>query len=268
MSDAGDLVRLGMALARAQPDRREPSASAMVVIGEAATGAVPILMSCDDGQQYWSKGPGNPHGNLCLAHEWVISELSRVLGSPLCHGILMDVDEELVAGMTVQGKPREPGIWFGSRLVRGEEATRLQFAHRDGNPARIPHYLALRHLCLGVDEQFIFERADEDRVWSIDHGLWFSNADGDWTDWGGLDAFDGQAWPEPEGASDPHLDPRAFHDAANAVLALSPEVLGEVTGSVPVDWGISDNDLERLALFIYRRRELVAHQLRARASHR
>lgn len=263
-----DAVRSGMALARLDPDRGVPTTTAVLIANAADTGAVPLLASCDDQRRYWVKGPGNPHGNLCLTHEWVISELARRIGAPLPEGRLITVPGELVSGMRVAGALRRSGIWFGSSLVIGEERRELQFATKDGNPSRIPYYLALWHLCLGIDSQFVYEKNDHDRLWSIDHGLWFDNGEGDWTDLGGLDVYLDQKWAEPPWLGTRKIDGTALHQAAQAVLDLTAEELGEVTGSVPVDWQIHDQHLEELALFIFRRRELVADQLRARASHR
>lgn len=258
-------VSVGIAYSRADPNKGYPSTSAVAFIREALTGARPLLLVCDDGQTYWAKGPGNPHGNLTLVHEWFISELSRTMGGPLPRGVLIEVDGSLLEGQNIDGQARESGTWFGSQLLQGEEHTALQLAQRDGNPERIPFYLALWHLCLGIDAQFIFERSADDRVWSIDHGLWFSNADGDWTDLGGLDVFCSMTWDDPEWSGSQSISPEALLKAADAIENLHAEVLGEIAGSVPVDWGVRDEDLEHLALFIHKRRELVSGQLRARA---
>lgn len=264
----GDLsaVQAGVARSLMDRDKGEPSVLGVALIKEARTGARPLMVSGGDRETYWAKGPGNPHGNLTLAHEWVMSELSRTLGGPLASGVLLDVDEDLLQGWTIDGVKREAGTWFGSRLIAGEERTALQFAQRDGNPERIPYYLALWHLCLGVDAQFIFDKAENDRVWSIDHGLWFANGEGDWTDLGGLEVLREQAWPDPEWVGSRAVDPKTLHEAADAVTALSAEHLGEITGSVPLQWNIHQNALADLGLFIYERRERVSNHLRVLAS--
>lgn len=62
------------------------------------------------------------------------------------------------------------------------------------------------------------------------------------------------------------LDVQACLEAATAIEALTGEVVGEIVGSVPVEWGISDDDLEHLAEFILTRRPLTAATLRARTN--
>lgn len=266
MDDHTAAIRRGMDYARTSETTGQASAAAFAVIRSADTGAKPLLVACDDGHQYWAKGPGNPHGNLSLAHEWVISELSRALQGPLPVGVLIEVDDSLLIGASVNGTPRTGSTWFGSRVILGEEATYLQHANHDGNSHRLPYYLALWHLCLGVDPQFVYERAEHDRVWSIDHGLWFDNAAGDWTELGGLNSLAGCRWEDPQWRGVRKLDVQACLEAATEVEALTGEVVGEIVGSVPVEWGISDDDLEHLAEFILTRRPITAATLRARTN--
>lgn len=266
MDDHTAAIRRGFDYARTSETAAQASTAAFAVLRSADTGAKPLLIACDDGHEYWAKGPGNPHGNLALAHEWVISELSRVLHGPLPPGVLIEVDDSLLSGTGIAGGPLTGGTWFGSRVILGEEATYLQHADHDGNPQRLPGYLALWHLCLGVDPQFIYERAERDRVWSIDHGLWFDNGAGDWTDLGGLEPLSGHRWDDPEWHGPRELDAQSCLEAAVAVEALTGEVLGEIMGTVPVEWGIRDDDLEHLATFIITRRPLTTAMLRARTN--
>lgn len=268
---ASDVQAVRAAVARSLTDRDcgEPSVVAVALIRDAMTGARPLMVAGDDRHTYWAKGPGNPHGDLTLAHEWVMSEISRHIGGPLAPGVLLEVDDDLLQGWTIDGSRREAGTWFGSRLVSGEERTALQLAHRDGNPERIPYYLALWHLCLGVDAQFIYDKAQDDRVWSIDHGMWFANGDGDWNEQaGGLDVFSGQVWPDPDWVGSRSVNPQTLHDAADALMALSAERLGEITGSVPVQWNLDPESRVELAMFVLQRRRQVSDQLRAYAAQR
>lgn len=259
-------IQTGVARSLASLDTGEPTVVGVVFIKEAMTGARPLMLAGEDRETYWAKGPGNPHGNLSLAHEWIVSELSRTIGGPLAPGVLLDIDSDLLQGLAIDGVRREAGTWFGSRVISGEESTSLQLAKRDGNPERIPYYLALWHLCLGFDSQFVFDKSQNDQVWSIDHGLWFANGAGDWTESGGLDDMLNYAWPEPDWEGSRSVNGPTLHDAADALLALSAESLGEITGSVPLQWNIRREDLEHLALFIYRRRVRVSDQLRALAA--
>lgn len=250
----------------ASQSRGEPSVAATLYVDDSPeTGAKPLHFVGDDGRSYWTKWPGNPHGALSMAHEWIVSRLALSLAAPACEGVLIYVDSDLVQGLSIGGVQPRGGVWFGSRFVNGVESTRIERVSRDGNAQRVPAYLALWNLCLGCDEQFIYDQSSDSQVWSIDHGLWFDSHEGDWTPELLARAVE-RGWDQPDWSGSRRVDPRSLHEAATALEQLSSETIGDVVGNVPVEWKVSDEQLLALGEFIHNRRKPVAQLLRSAAA--
>jgi HipA-like protein len=248
--------------ALSSPNRAAPQASARLLVRDASTGARPVLAAADNGKSYWLKWPGNPHGNLSLAHELIVARIGEVIGAPVRPTCLVFVDQALVESYYIDGQRLPSGLYVGSELLPDvEEHTSISRVARDGNAQRFPHYLALWDLCLGTDLQLLFHLSEHHQVWSIDHGLWFDSQEGDWTS-DLLSARVNRPWPWPAEELPNGLDDGALVAAADAVGGLTMENLAGAIGCVPLEWGISDGALRTLALFVYDRRSVVAKRLR------
>jgi hypothetical protein len=253
--------------ALADPHRGEPETSAVLYIRSASTGSFPILLSADDGNRYWAKWPGNPHGNKSLVNEWVVLKLGEEIGAPVRPGALVQVEQEFIGDLRFNGVAPSPGTFFGSRFQAGsEEQTQIGFVGKDGNAERFARFLALWELCMGDDAQFLYSHTDDLQVWSIDHGLWFNCMEGDWTP-AQLAAWTEESWEWPEGRFPAGLSARELHEAANSLDRLTSGAIGRAVGGVPVDWEVPDDELYALAYFIHCRRGAVASRLRAAATH-
>ncbi|TDU89673.1 hypothetical protein EV138_3248 [Kribbella voronezhensis] len=251
-----------LAAALRKADRAAPQASAQLFVRDASTGAKPVLAVADNGKSYWLKWPGNPHGNLSLAHELIVARIGQLIGAPVRPTPLVYVDRALVESYFIDGQRLPSGLYVGSELLPDvEEHTSITRVARDGNAQRFAHYLALWDLCLGTDLQLLYHLPEHDQVWSIDHGLWFDSLEGDWTQTL-LSGRINEPWPWPDEVLPRGLDRKALTAAASAVAALTIGDLAGAIGSVPLEWGISDHALCTLALFVHARRSTVANRLR------
>lgn len=248
------------------PDRAPAKASAQLIIRMAGTGAEPVLAVADDGQRYWLKWPGNPHGNLSLLHEVVVAAVGELLGAPVRRISLISVDAALVTDTYAKDGRRLPtGLYAGSELLADvEENTVIDGVRRDGNSSRFAYFLALWDLCLGTDLQLLYHLAANDQVWSIDHGLWFDSLEVNWSP-EHLAKRDGLPWDWPDTAEGQPFSADALRGAAAAVDALTCKDLADVMSGVPLTWSIADGTLLTLARFIYERRSAVSERLREAA---
>jgi len=243
-------------------DRAAPQAYAQLFVRDASTGARPVLAVAGNGKSYWLKWPGNPHGNLSLAHELIVARVGELIGAPVRPTHLVYVDQALVESYYIDGHRLPSGVYVGSELLPDvEEHTSITRVTRDGNARRFPHYLALWDLCLGTDLQLLFHLSEHHQVWSIDHGLWFDSLEGNWTS-DHLSARVNVPWPWPNEGLLRGLDGVALAAAADAVGGLTMENLASAIGCVPLEWGVSDQALRTLALFVHTRRSAVAKRLR------
>jgi hypothetical protein len=237
--------------ALADPRRGVAGVSAQALLQVADTGARPVLAVADNGRRYWMKWPGNPHGNLSLVHELVVY-----------------VEDALVRDSYANGTRLPGGTYVGSEMLRDvEESTQITRVARDGNSERFAYYLALWDLCLGTDLQLLYHLAERDRVWSIDHGLWFDSIEGDWTP-DLLAARVKTPWPWPDEVQLGSLKVAALSAVAESVDLLSSHDLARTIGEVPLEWGVADETLRTLAFFVYSRRTKVSERLREAAEGR
>lgn len=224
-----------------------------------------MLLRCSNGKSYWSKWPGNPHGNLSLFNELIVAGIAAALGAPFRPVKLVHVSDELVADLQIAGQRLPGGIYMGSELLEhSEEATEVSRVKSDGNRERYAFLLAVFDLCLGDDMQLLHDQDDDQAVWSIDHGLWFWSTEGDWTPaaLAGMVQSAGMWSARPPG-----LSVEALLQAADGVEQLTAEDLAPIWASAPAAWGIEDEHRAALLQFVLDRRSGVSGRLRSLSSY-
>lgn len=229
------------------------------------SGSRPFLGITGDGRRFWVKYLGNQHGIDSLVSERVVAAMARKIDAPMRASVLVDVPEWLTSDGRLIGSGVQPGPAHGSEFLDNcIEKTVLDSVSRDGNRYRQPKFIALWELFLGVDEQWLYDHANDHQVWSFDHGCWTNGGEpqemtaGDYerllNTWGGWDG------------SVKGMDSQSFIDASDRLVALTVADFIDVVASVPVPWGIPDGLLECLAWWLHVRRFHVAERMRALAA--
>lgn len=191
-----------------------------------------------------------------------MARVGELIDAPVRPVRLIYVDDALTDGIRVDGYALPGGTHVGSEVLpQAEELTTVDRISHDGNARRFAAYLALWELCLGTDPQLLYDLSQSDTVWSIDHGLWFESLESDWTE-EHLDSRIDEPWPPPRGSQLGGLAADALLDAADRLGDLSEQELSRGVAAVPLEWGVSDEQLTTLAAFIDKRRVRVAKRLR------
>lgn len=253
---------LGLLAARARP---MPEAAIFAIAQVASTGSVPFLGLAVNGGRYWVKCIGNPHGVDSLMAERVVEALARKLDAPMRPSVLVEVPEHLIHDPRLLGSGNQAGVAHGSLLLESSEVKNvLDCVGRDGNNVRQPRFIALWELCFGEDEQWLYDRDNEEQVWSFDHGYWITGGEPE-----PLTAMDLEvtlrSWKPWEG-SVKGMHPGAFLEVADRLEGLAVTDFIDAVASVPVAWGVSDDLLESLAWWLHQRRMHVAARMRALAN--
>lgn len=231
-----------------------------------SSGAGAFLGIASDSRRYWLKVPGNPQGNQVLANEVIAEELGRRLGAPVRERQLVRVSSDIANGWKdfPVRNITESLIAHASLSVESAiDDDALRYTKRGDNPRRQARLLGLWDLCLGDDEQWLYDTSSAFAIWSYDHGFWFTTGQGDWDSaiLERLVDLDGSWSGPPRG-----LDPGELLRMADELAQLEPKDFLSVVSAVPVEWGVADRDLEGMAWFLHRRREAVGTRLRAMAA--
>lgn len=236
-------------------------ASALVLLRQAPTGADPALVLADDGNSYWVKAMGNPHGATSLLAERLVGLAGEWLGAPVAPSRLIDVPPMLAATWGFQSGARaQPGPAHGSLVVGSRPVELAELTHhgKDGNATRGAIYVALWEWCIGEDAQFLYDTAASMSMWSIDHGLWIGGG-GEWD----TSVFDNPCayqprWTGPVSA----MSRSAFLGAADRLDSFTLDDARAVSQGVPLEWGFTQNELEAAAGWLYARAARVAARMR------
>ncbi|KJL49367.1 hypothetical protein RS84_00075 [Microbacterium hydrocarbonoxydans] len=226
-----------------------------------SSGAGAFLGLGSDGNQYWFKVPGNPQGDRVLVNEVIVEEVGRLIGAPVCRRALALVPPSSSRWTDFPVRPSEhPLVAHASLHVPGAvDDDALAYTRRDDNARRQASLLALWDLCVGDDEQWLYDASNSSSIWSYDHGLWFTTGEGDW-DTSVLERLadlDGAFRNPPAG-----LSKEALLQVADRLESLTPDSYVRAMSAVPLEWGASDHDLESMAWFLYYRAPAVAARTR------
>jgi len=223
------------------------------------------LALADDGRSYWVKVPGNEQGNQVLVNEVVVAEVGAILGAPIRERILVTVPPSMTewSEFPARRSPIPLLAHASLHVPHAEDSDDLHYTKRDDNGRRQAALAGLWDLCVGEDEQWLYDSSASYSIWSYDHGFWFTTGEGDW---------DAEVLQRLLGVANelkdlPHdVDREELDRVADAIAALTPQQLLGVMSAVPVEWGTSDRDLEAMAWFLFNRRDAVAFRLRQIAS--
>ena len=249
----------------ADRERSYPETRIFAVVKVAKTGSVPFLGLAVDGGRYWVKYVGNAHGMESLVSERVVEALARKLNAPMRPSILVDVPDAIMHDPRLLGSGIQAGVAHGSLFLDGcLERSVLDSVGRDGNASRQPRFIALWELCYGEDGQWLYDRANEEQVWSYDHGYWITGGEPNSLTIGALE-ITLKSWKQWDGPIK-GMNPDAFLEVADRLDALTAQDFIDVVASVPLAWGVTDAVLEALAWWLHHRKTYIAKRMRAMAT--
>jgi hypothetical protein len=225
----------------------------------------PFRVTASDQRDYWVKSletcpPG--HGPS-LAIEQIVSRVGRLIGAPVCETSLIRIPADLDGWQPYLGVPIRAGLAHASLSIERAMFGRRTLEQRDANDNQRRHVgvYALYDWCIGADEQWLYDLADDHAVWSHDHGLYLPPAGSGF--WNRHDlvvkADEDHSWRDPPVG----LSAAAANDVADALEKIDRPTLAGVLCSIPAAWPVSDEDLEAVGWFLEHRAPAVASRLRA-----
>ncbi|GAA0426504.1 hypothetical protein [Leifsonia naganoensis] len=241
-----------------------PTLGVLSVLPHSTTGggSGAFLALLSDSQPYFVKPRNNPQGDHTLVAEVVAFGLGQSIGAPVCEGVLVEIPSSMNFEY-VPGRRPSPGIGWGSRVIESAlvSDTWSEFRSKDSNRKRQASLVALWDLCMGGDPQWLHAVSSEYSIWSFDHGLWLAN-EGSWN-LAQLRASVNRGWDDldPRG-----LDAQELRSVASRLDALPREQFQAVCHAVPLEWGVTADELSELANILYLRSQGVVARLMTAAT--
>lgn len=247
-------------LSLARQERRDSYPEVVLVDRVIPTGTKPPLVHADDDNAYILKFLNNDHGPEATINEVVVSVIGEAIGAPVAPWSIVRVPEEL--RQIIDNRIIEPGLAFGSRVVPTVGVERMggtiANVNRDGNINRVPQLIALWHLCNALDIQVVFDSSADNKIYSVDHGLWFGSHPYPW----GLDRRSG--FPEIDEVPllrEPIAD-ECWDRAIQGLYSLDDSLKDRILSAIPTEWNVARNDLEVLVRFVISRKSSAISELR------
>lgn len=260
MADEQDWA--GVSLAR-HDDFDDLSVIAVIEPGQASWGS-PFRALGSDGNSYFVKTLGTcarDWAQGALAIEYVVAQVGKLIGAPVCDGGLIRVPTELAGHSLGRGATLHAGIAHASKALATAEERRgqLAFRHRDHNGSRHVGIYALYDWCFGDDPQWLHDVSDDQTVYSHDHGLYFPPHTGEIRP----DILR-ESRDEPNELPDSRegLHIQSAEDVAQSLEKITRDALVEILRGVPASWPVSDEALVTLGWFLEHRAPAVADRIR------
>lgn len=226
----------------------------------------PFRATASDGHDYFVKSLDTtpPGEGASLAVEFIVAEVGRLIGAPVCQTSLIRIPQAIAGWEPRPGTPLKAGLAHASRaLVRADEQGRPRLAARaqDDNRHRHVGVYALYDWCCGADAQWLYDLDNDSTLYSHDHGLYLPPAGkGGWTIPDLVASADTpSALPDPRDG----LSPAAISKFAAALDAVDRAGLVSIMNRVPLSWPVGDDELDALGWFLEHRAPVVAQRLRA-----
>ncbi len=214
-----------------------------------------------EGEQYWVKTLNNLQHPRVPINEQVVGRAGRLINAPVPDVGTVFIPDALVGWEFRPGHYLEKGIAHAGSAVKSSTETRtLDRRNEDDNQKRHAGILALYDWCWGEDTQWLVVNSEQNAYYSHDHGHYFPG---------------GPAWTEAGVLAQinvPHEHPGGYAGITQLIVNEIAERLSRVTRSVlvtllsaiPIDWPVTDTELESLGFFLEARAESVAARLRAK----
>lgn len=212
------------------------------------TASRPVLLGCDDGGEYVTKGR---QAGRMVVNDHVVHRLGNALEAPTGDVVFVDVPQELI-DEEPQMQHLVSGIAGGTRFIPNCADGGVEHTDVAENRPRFGLLAVLYGWALGGNQQFIYENQPPRLVHSVDHGHFFPN---------------GPDWIEASlaGASAPELDPTIAgtcgftRDEVRTAFAELEEIaedwLDRIIGDVPDSWGLIESERQALGSYLKERRD-------------
>lgn len=220
-----------------------------------ASASRPVLVVCDDLQEYVIKGS---QAGRMIFNDHVTAWLGSALGAPVGKPRFVDVPAELIA-LEPQMAHLAAGVAHGTVWVPDyTEAESVQHADAPDNRVRFAALAVLYGWMQAGNHQFIYKKTPPNLVVSVDHGHFLPGGP-DWT----LASLAGAPPPQVDEVLEAacHFVPAELEGPGRALRSLSDARIAAIVGRPPPTWNVTEGERIALAAYLADRRDRLVDTL-------
>jgi hypothetical protein len=240
----------------------EPPLLGETFIGTLPGGSRARSIKCNDGHVYAVKGQqvGRAISNDCIA-----AQLAALIGAPVPTSAIVEIRQELIA-TSAELSHFTPGPGHGSRIMEDcRDSGGIEHINSGDNRSRFGLLAIFNGWLLHNDRQFLYRKTTPFTVYSADHGHFFPHGP-NWSIASLQQAGPAIADQDIVNACQLTLDD--LHRACLPLQAVEPEQISRSLAMPPVQWGLTPDEREALALYLEKRsRELITAYIRQPPHH-
>lgn len=235
------------------------------VIGRVAdTGSAPFLALASDNNQYWCKSPNSPHQVHAVVNEVAVGIIGHHMMAHVRPWAIIHVPDSLV-GTKIRSKYDEyslPTEVYGSRLLRFASLSYVEGTIPclvdDDNAHNVPKLIALWLLCNPQEDiQILIEKANDNSIWSIDHGLWFDSMEAPWQ----LSTLEEPCGKPRIPRINTPIPSDCWDEAIASLDSVDASIKEELWEAVPGAWSVQRSDCDALIDYALGRKSYARQEL-------
>jgi hypothetical protein len=231
----------------------------LAMLASSAGGSGSFLVEADDGNRYWCKSVNNLQGPKVPVTEQIVGRLGGMLDIATCRVETVLIPPDLAGWEFRPGAALAEGWVHGSAAEEPvTETHNLDHRAHDDNARRHAGYFALWDWLFGSDPQWLIKQPADWMYFSHDHGHYLPGS----PDWSIAQLTTEQDTPHPLSSDPSGLDAVAVGEFADGLEALTRPELAAALSRLPLDWPVTEDELEAVVDFADRRRLPTAGRLR------
>ena len=222
-------------------------------------GSGTFLAADTERNQWWVKPLNNLQGERVIVTEAIVGEVGRLIEAPVCETRVVTLSESIRGWEFRPHSQLEPGFAHACRAVdSAEEHRQLRYRNRDDNRVRHAGVFGLYDWCWGGDDQWLYSKSADMKLFSHDHGWYLPEVGNTWTEESLMARVDDPHAPnEPPGG----MDDAELVRLSARLRGLEADELAGALQTIPANWPVSDKELEAVGWFLHRRAKPVAARL-------
>lgn len=227
----------------------------------------PHLMLCEDGHNYVIKLLSNPQGIKVLVNELICSQLAKRMNLPIPDSKVVFIPKEIINSHPSLKLIQQEGPHFGSRFIPSGilQPSDMDLA-RCTNIGQATDIILFdywldnndRHNWMPANQNLIVTGGSEPKIWMIDQANVFNGPH--WSTEMLLKKMNNYKayWGTLYQRFVPFIDgPHPFRNSVSKLQSLTREDLFNAVSNIPMEWGLSEQDLITLVNYMEHRRNAM-----------